>query len=110
VAGLLLGFYAVKKPDMVYYELNDKGLKIRNRIYPYDKIKAFWVQRTENEEGLPMVPALFIRSERFLVPIFSVPIEEESIEIVHKTMLAHNVLEVEMKEHVSEKIMESLGF
>ncbi len=110
ISGLLLGFFAIKKPDMVFYELNEKGLKIRNRIYPYDKIKAFWVQKPQNEESAPMLPALFIKSERFLVPIFSIPIEEEHIEIVHKKMLAHNVVEVEMKEHVSEKIMESLGF
>src|SRR5512138_1931804 len=44
LGGTLLGFFALKKPDTVVYELNDKGLKIRDRLYPYESIKAFWVQ------------------------------------------------------------------
>jgi len=110
IGGVLLGFFAVKKPDIVFYELNEKGLKIRNRIYPYENIKAFWVQKSLSDDGKQMPLALFIKSQRLLVPIFSVPIEETSVEKIHSMMLAHNVPEEEMKEHVSEKIMESLGF
>ena len=44
LSGVLLGFFAVKKPDTVSYELNAKGLKIRNQIYSYENIKSFWVQ------------------------------------------------------------------
>ena len=34
LSGILLGFFAKKKPDTVLYELNEKGLKIRTRFYP----------------------------------------------------------------------------
>src|SRR3990167_6387097 len=44
LSGILLGFFAKKKPDTVLYELNEKGLKIRTRFYPYENIKSFWVQ------------------------------------------------------------------
>jgi len=110
IAGLLMGYFAIKKPDMISYELNEKGLKIQDRIYLYDKMKAFWVQKPLTDDGKAMKPALFIKSERIVVPIFSVPIEEDSIAIIHDMMLAHDVLEEEMKEHPSEKIMEALGF
>lgn len=110
VAGGLLGFFAIKKPDMVFYELNNKGLKIRDRIYLYDNIKSFWVQKALTDDGKVMPPTLFIRSERLLLPIISIPIEENSVVKIHNIMLAHNIPEVEMKEHPSEKIMESLGF
>ena len=110
IGGGLMGLFAIKKPDMVSYEINEKGLKIQNRIYPYEKIKAFWVQKPLSDDGKEMTPALFIKSERLLVPIFSVPIEEINVNKIHNIMLAHNVLEVEMKEHVSEKIMEAIGF
>ena len=46
IGGILLGTFAVKKPDLVFYELNEKGLKIRNRLYSYNNIKAFWVKET----------------------------------------------------------------
>ena len=109
-AGILMGFFAIKKPDMISYELNNKGLKIQDRIYLYEKIKAFWVQKPLSDTGENMSPALFIKSDRQFVPIFSIPIEENSVTKIHNLMIAHNVLEEEMKEHISEKIMEAIGF
>ena len=110
IAGILMGFFATKKPEMVSYELNEKGLKFNDHIYTYEKIKAFWVQKSLSDEGHIMKPALFIKSDRTFVPIFSIPIEENSVSAIHNLMVAHNVLEEEMKEHISEKIMESIGF
>jgi hypothetical protein len=103
ISGLLLGFFAVKKPEMVSYELNEKGLQIKSRIYPFGEIKAFWVKKE--------APAsLFIKSKRLIMPIISIPIEPDQTENIHQIMLEKNIPEEEMKEHVSEKIMESLGF
>ena len=103
ISGILLGFFAIKKPGMVSYELNDKGLKIKSRLYPYEKMKAFYVQ-TENE------PLLFIKSERFFMPIISMPIKYMQADNIRDFMLKKEVLEEKMKEHPYEKIMESLGF
>lgn len=104
IGGILLGFFAVKKPDLVFYELNENGLKIKNRLYPYENIKSFWVKK-EGEK-----PTLFIKSERLFMPIISMPIQSNLAEEIKKIMLSNNVIEEEMKEHLSEKIMDSLGF
>jgi hypothetical protein len=103
IGGALLGFFAVKKPEMISYEINDEGFQIKTRLYPYEDIRAFWVQ-SENP------PTLFIHSKRLIMPIISVPIEAEQAEKIQKAMLAKGIKEVEMKEHMSEKIMEALGF
>ncbi len=103
ISGLLLGFFAIKKPDVIYYELNQKGLKIGSQIYPYENIKSFWVQ-TE------MKPTLFIKSERMFMPMISIPIENNIAPDIHAILTTKNVPEEEMKEHTSLKIMESLGF
>jgi hypothetical protein len=103
LSGLFLGFFAIKKPEMISYELNNSGLRIRNRLYPYEKIKSFWVQ-TE------IKPLFFVHSERIFMPIITIPIAENMTEEIHSFMLAQNIAEVEMKEHPSEKIMEALGF
>lgn len=109
LSGVLLGFFAIKKPETVHYELNNRGLKIRTRIYPYENIKSFWVQIDPKEEtGLK--PTLFIKSERMFIPIISIPIPYDRAEDIHSTMFAKNITEEEMKEHASSKIMESLGF
>ena len=109
LSGILLGFFAIKKPEMLYYELNDKGLKIKNRLYSYENIKSFWVQSgAPTETGIK--PLLFINSERAFMPILNIPIEEEMAQDIHFFLSSHNVPEVEMKEHPSDKIMEILGF
>lgn len=109
LSGVLLGFFAIKKPDTVTYELNTWGLKIRNRLYPYENIKSFWVQLdTSGETNLR--PMLFIHSERAFMPILSIPIDETLAVDIHSILLNRDVAEVEMKEHPSEKIMEVLGF
>ena len=73
LSGLLLGFFAVKKPDIITYELNEKGLIIKNRLYPYKNIKSFWVQLGAHPNA-GVKPILFIHSERAFMPILSIPI------------------------------------
>jgi len=102
LGGGLLGFFAIKKPDTIHYELNEKGLKIGSELYPYENIKSFWVQE--------MPAILFIKSERIFMPIISIPIEHSMLEEVHDVFTFVHVPEEEMKEHASDKIMESLGF
>lgn len=102
LSGILLGFFAIRKPDTVTYELNQGGLIIRNRLYPYEGIKSFWIQIEK--------PILFIHTERAFMPILSIPIHETIAEDIHSIMTSKNIEEVEMKEHASEKIMEALGF
>ena len=108
IGGLMLGIFAKKKPAMISYELNNKGLVIGNRLYPYENIKAFYVQNHNLEKGHK--PTLFLKSERIFMPILSIPIENEWVEGIQNIMLEKNIKEEEMREHISEKIMESLGF
>lgn len=109
LAGILLGFFATKPPEMIAYELNERGLKIKNNLFPYENIKSFWVQADRSSEPTQK-PMLFIHSERFFMPIMSMPIDGEMAVHVREVFLAKNISEEEMKEHVSEKIMDALGF
>ena len=109
LSGALLGFFSVKKPDMVRYELHGKGLQIRDRMYPYENIKSFWVERP-NSENPAHKPTLFVHTERLFMPILMIPIEVNMAEEIHALFTEKNVPEVEMKEHPSDKIIEALGF
>jgi hypothetical protein len=109
LSGVLLGFFAIKKPDTITYELNAKGLKIRTRLYPFENIKSFWIQLDVHPEAI-LTPLLFVHTERAFMPVLSIPIHETIAEDIHSIMLSKNIAEVEMKEHASEKIMEILGF
>lgn len=109
LSGFLLGFFAVKKPDMITYELNGNGLKILDRLYPYENMKAFWIQLPT--DTLPKLkPTLFIHSQRVFMPEIAVPITEDLAEMIHAALAAQNIPEREMREHIAEKIMGTLGF
>ncbi len=103
LGGILMAIFAIKKPETVNYEINEKGLKIRDRLYPYEAIKSFWVRQGEQ-------PHLFIQSQRLFMPIIQVPVGTYLGQEVREIMLAHGVLEEEMKEHATEKVMDFLGF
>lgn len=113
LSGVLLGFFATKKPEMVTYELDEKGFKIHNQIYPYENIKSFYVQLDNtNDANNPayLKPLFFIHTERAFMPIITIPINEALANDIHSVMTTKNIKEEEMKEHASEKIMEALGF
>jgi hypothetical protein len=109
ISGALLGYLATKKPRMVSYELNEKGFRVHTALYPYENIKSFWVQKAALDPEV-LKPMLFIKSERFFMPVISSPIENIMAEDIRGMLLEKNILEEEMREHVSEKIMEALGF
>ncbi|HEU0086003.1 MAG TPA: hypothetical protein VFQ59_03565 [Candidatus Paceibacterota bacterium] len=119
VSGGLMILFALKKPDLVTYELNRKGLKIRNRLYPFENIRSFWVQRNPTAEerdlhgNLPeeeLEPTLFIRTDRAFIPIISVPIQESHADSIRNVMKNHEIKEELMKDHPADKIMDFIGF
>jgi hypothetical protein len=103
LSGSLLYLYTIKQPKEIFYELNNKGLKINNTLFPFENIKSFWIQ-TEVKH------ILFLKLERPFMPIISVPLEFYLMNDVHEIFSKKNILEEKMEEHVSEKIMEYLGF
>ncbi|MEK7113403.1 MAG: hypothetical protein AAB873_01095 [Patescibacteria group bacterium] len=105
IGGLLLGFFATKKPDLIDYELNERGIKIKNQIFPYKEMKAFWIQYNGEKH-----PTLFIHSDRIFIPIVSIPLTGGFEEEVIIAMLDNDIKEEEMREHASEKILNFLGF
>jgi len=110
LSGVLLGFFATKQPETILYELNDKGLKIKTNLFPYENIKSFWVQVGQDHKEKNLKPILFIHSERVFMPILTIPIVEGMGGEIREIFLAKDIQEEEMKEHLSEKIMDVLGF
>ncbi len=107
ISGILLGYFSHKKPETISYELNIKGIKVGNSLYAYKNIKSFHVQ-TEDHAGWR--PTLFIKTDKIFMPIISIPVDDNHMQIIHENMLYNDVPEEIMKEHASEKIMEFLGF
>jgi hypothetical protein len=110
LAGGLLWFFAKKKPEMVHYELGVKGIKMGTHFYAYENLKAFWVQVGATVENPNALPTLFLKSDRWFMPIISIPIENDFAQDIHAVLLSQNIPEEEIREHPYQKIIEVLGF
>jgi hypothetical protein len=99
----LLYFFATETPEIIDYTINDKGLKIKDHIFLFENIKSFYVQKDHK-------PTLFIKTERFFMPTVSIPIEYDMADSIKNIFDLKKIKEEEMREHPSEKIMDTLGF
>src|SRR3989338_1468556 len=57
-AGTLI-LHNLQKTERVRFEINQKGIKIKNYLYAYNQLKSFWI--TNNK--------ILIKSDRFFAPI-----------------------------------------
>lgn len=104
VGGSILWFFAIRKPSIVEYEMNEKGLKVKDRVFPYKNMKSFWISHDAP------VPILFIKIERAFMPVLSLPLDQDVSDTVRYILHEKNIPEEEMHPHLSEKIMDALGF
>jgi len=103
IGSFTLVMYALRQPRLIRFELNKKGVKIEDSLYPYKTLKSFWVQEEPFEEKL------LIQSNKILMPLISIPLGKVDI-VKIKNILIENLEEEEIEEPLSHKIMESLGF
>lgn len=98
-----MGHFANEEPETLYYELNAKGLAIKDRLYPYKSIKAYYISLEKN-------PTLFIKTERFFLPIVPIAINQNVAEKIREILDSESIVVEEMKESPVEQIMELIGY
>lgn len=91
---------AVKHPRHIEFGIGARGVRIMDTLYPHSTLESFWI----TDDGL-----LLIRSQKALMPLLTIPLEDVSREEVRDTLLGF-IDEEEMHEPISHKIMDALGF
>ena len=103
VAALTIGIIARAPPELVEFELSDRGIRIGDMLHRYDEIISFWVD-DENENA----PLLLVDTIKFMSPNLIIPIEHADPSAI-RAYLQERVEEVPMREPVSHKILEFFG-
>lgn len=103
LSGGAMVLFAFRKPEMIEYELNGRGLRVKDQIFLYKDIKSFFATSDPH-------PTLFVRTQRIFMPVLSIPIDSIPKELLKNKFTEYGVKEEEMKEHIGEKIMDHLGF
>ena len=101
-AGILV-FYAVRVPQNVDYEINQRGIVVGKELHPYLTIESFWLETRLGE------PKIILKSKKALLPYIIIPVHEDSADEV-ASVLRNFLEEKELAELASHRIMEYLGF
>ncbi len=108
---ILLGTFAIfmsinNAPRIEVFELNKRGVRIGEELYPYKTLKSFYVI---DEDGYER-DRILIKSKRIFMPIIVMPLGNEvTIDEVHDFLVDH-LEEEEMHEPLTYYIMDLLGF
>jgi len=105
VGALTLALYAARVPNVIPYEVSERGVRINNALHPYKTLESFWIE----DEYEHREPRLFIKSDKLFMPAIVIPLEPNSHMEVREYLLVH-LDEEEYIEPFPYKVMEYLGF
>jgi len=104
VSGLTLLISAAKKPEIIPYGVNLRGVKINDRVYPFSTLESYRI-----EEDDPKGPQLLIKSAKLMMPLMVVPIPPEHVDDIDD-LLKQNLVEEDLEEPMIVKLLELFGF
>jgi hypothetical protein len=103
LAATTLGMLANVPPDLVQFEISDRGIRVGGTLHRFDEIISFWVEEEKSER-----PLLLVDTIKFMSPNLIIPIEHIDPHVI-RTFLQERTQEVPMKEPFAHKILEFLG-
>jgi hypothetical protein len=104
LAAFTMALLARTPPELMHFELSDKGVRINGKLHRFGEIISFWVEDEHNGR-----PLLLIDTIKFLSPNLIIPIEHIDPTLI-RAFLKERTKEVHMKEPVAHKVLEFFGF
>lgn len=90
-------------PQVIKYEINDRGIMVDDTLYSFLSLESFWIPHDE------WPPRLILKSRKTLVPFIVIFINEVDPEEVREVLLKY-IAETEHHEHLLKHLLERLGF
>ncbi len=106
---LLLGaftimMYAARPPVLIDFALTKKGLRIKDRLYPYDHLKSFWVSDEYHKRKI------IVESDRLVLPHLIVPLPPNIDDEEAREYLLQYLPEMRHEESLIDLLADYLGF
>jgi len=94
-----------KKPELLDFEINRKGIKAGPILYPFSNLESFWVDDGEFEDKI------ILRSKKAMSPYVILPFDSTvtDAELIRDYLLDY-LDEEEMDEPITQMLLEILGF
>ena len=93
-------------PQMIGFELNQRGVVVRDVLYPFTTLESFNVV---DEDGFDRDRIIF-KSKKVFMPLIVVPVEKAVDLETARMFLIEHIKEEDIQEPTFQKIMDRLGF
>lgn len=96
--------YANKKPRIIKFKIDEKGIEIDERLHDFDSLKSFWLFYNPPEQK-----ELSLRSKKTFFPYVHVPLAKENPNEIRKFLLRF-LPEKKHSESIIDIWMKRIGF
>ncbi len=96
--------YAARAPELINFALTPKGLRIKDRLYPYDSLHAFWISDEHNKRKI------IIDSDRLFLPHIIVLLPDVVSDDEARDYLLQYLPEKRLDESLIDLLSDYLGF
>ena len=62
IGAFTLGINSAKRPNIVHFKINGRGIVINKKLYPFTALSSFWVEDDDEHAQ----PKLLIKSKKYL--------------------------------------------
>ncbi len=104
VCAVALTLRASVPPRIVRFEINDRGVIMDDKLYPFLTLDSFWI----DPHFLPT--KVLLKSHKPFMPYLSMHIPDDVNPEAVREILLRYIAETEHEEPLSVKVMERLGF
>lgn len=104
LAGGVLAVSAAKRPAIVPYSVNVRGVKVEDELFPFSALISYHI-----DEEDPRGPQLLIKTKRKTTPLLVLPIPIDHVDDI-EGLLKEKLVEEEIHEAFFLKVLELFGF
>ena len=104
VAGLALAVSAAKRPAVIPFSVNVRGVRIGDELFPFSTLDSYYI-----EEHNPERPELLIKSKRRFMPLLVLPLPVDNVDDIEE-ILKEKLPEEHLEESLFLKVLEIFGF
>lgn len=104
----MIGILANREHEELRVEILGKGIHINKNLYPYKKIKSFWMYQATTRQGLQY--RMILEIARPLLPFFTIQLDPKVDLVQLREYLRTRILEKEHREPALDGIMRNLKF
>jgi hypothetical protein len=105
IAVFVLALYASRKPEEFTFTLTQRGLRIEDKLHPFNTFKAFGIEEFSEKH----TPKLIFDTKKLFALDIVIPLVGVDLDEVHDLLLDF-LPEDELEEPVVHKFMEWFGF